>query len=552
MWFQPMRFFPHTIVLLVLTWCVSRALFLIPDGSIATIFPAVWGDWSLHMAHAWWFAEQSPANWLDPRILRFDEAFSYPPLINFMSGMLLRAGFGIQAAMLLPCLLFAVLLGYGLNMLYRNAGAKPWLAGFLPLALLLAGGTRGVAALAAWSIEKSGIVGNVPAAMSLPALLEELHQPIKNGLLSQVWLTPLFTLILPQRTFLAGIALGSLALLVLLKSGRRDPSTSLRQTTLILALLMPLLAVAHVHSWLAVMCVLTVMIVKDMWASPSVAVQVMRHWIRLAGPGLVLSIFVVALTMPAISGKVSGIDWSPGWMMHDANQSWPLFWLVNWSVFLPLVMMAALLAPDFRRDPCFLAGLIIFVLMNVVKLQPWSWDNNKLLFWSMLLMSLPLVRFVSRLRLKAIGIFAILILCFDGITLLGQRIFERANPHVIWTASDQAIAAWAREKLPRDALILSPATVDHRYWSFALTGRSNVQAYGGWLWTHGLPIQPLQSRIDIMLEKPVENLDAMKGLGITHVAVPEKPGSLKIGFAGLNQSFKLLISFDNQAVFAVP
>jgi len=552
MWLQPMRFFPHTIVLLALMWCLSRALFLLPDGSIATAFPSVWGDWSLHMAHAWWFAEQSPAAWLDPRILRFDESFSYPPLINFISGMLLRAGFGIQAAMLLPCVLFAGMLGYGLNMLYRHAGARPWIAGFLPLALLLAGGTRGIASLAAWGIGKSGIIGDPSAVTNLPRLFDELEQPINRGLLAQAWLNPLFTLIIPQRTFLAGMALGSVALLILLKCDRRGPRIRPFLAMSCLACLMPLLAVAHVHSWLAVVCVIAVMVVRDSWGSPSATVRILRHWLRLTGPGLILSIAVISLTMPAISGKVSGFGWAPGWMMREANQSGLMFWLVNWNVLIPLVILAALFSRDFRRDPCFLAGAIIFTVMNLVKLQPWSWDNSKLLFWSMLLLSLPLVRFFSRLRWKAIGIVAVVVFCCDGMLSLGHRIFQPGNPFVIWTAPDQAIAAWAREKLPLDALILSPSPVEHRYWSFALTGRRNVQAYGGWMWTHGLPVQPLQSRIEIMLEKPGENLVAMKGLGITHVAVPENPGSLKIGFTELHQSFKLLISFDNQAVFTIP
>jgi hypothetical protein len=554
MWLQPMRFFPHSIfliVLLVLFWCVSRALFFIPDGSIATIFPSVWGDWSLHIAHSWWFAEQSPANWLDPRILRFDETFSYPPLINFMSGMLLRAGFGIQAAMLMPCMLFAVMLGSGLNMLYRNAGAKPWVAGILPLVLLLAGGTRTLATLSSWMAQKSGLVGE-PAAPLLVSLFEDLQRPLNEGLLSQVWLTPLFTLIIPQRTFLAGLGLGSVSLLILLNSGRRNPSMRPLPAMLSLAILMPLLAVAHVHSWLAVLCVLAVLVAMDSWMSPSASIKILRHWMRLTGPGLALSLVMISLTIPAISGKVSGFAWSPGWMMNEARQSLPLFWLVNWNVIIPLVIIAAVASSDFRRDPCFIAGTIIFVAMNVVKLQPWSWDNSKLLFWSMLLFSLPLARFFSRIRSRIIATGAILFCCVDGMAILGQRVIQPRDPMVIWTATDQVIAAWARQKLPVDALILSPSHVDHRYWSFALTGRKNVQAYGGWLWTHGLPIEPMKSRMTLMIEKPAENLAAMKGMGITHIALPETAGSLKIGYPELNQSFKLLVSFDNQAIFTIP
>ena len=172
-----MGLIPSSLVLSLLVWCISRCLFFLPDGSIATDFPDVWGDWSLHAAHSWWFAEQPFLRWFDPRILRFDETFSYPPLINLLSGLLLRTGFGFQASMLLPCLLFAAILGFSLNYLFRWAGASPWAAGVLSVLIFLVGGTRVIAALVSGAI---------------PSLFEAASGGIKSGPLSQVWLTPLF------------------------------------------------------------------------------------------------------------------------------------------------------------------------------------------------------------------------------------------------------------------------------------------------------------------------------------------------------------------------
>lgn len=510
-----------------------------------TDFPDVWGDWSLHAAHSWWFAEQPFLRWFDPRVLRFDETFSYPPLINLLSGLLLRAGFGFQASMLLPCLLFAAILGLSLNFLFRWAGASPWAAGILSVLIFLAGGTRVIAAL-------------VPGAT--PGLFEAASGGIKSGPLSQVWLTPLFSLLLPQRTFLAGLALGAAALVVLLQVDRHHDRfsnpISRRVAMFALLILLPGLALAHVYSFMVLSLVIVVLVVTDTKTialpSPAAIRAVLRHWMTIAGPGLIVALLMILITMPGIGSKASGFDWAPGWMASETGQSIFLFWIVNWNVIVPLVIIAGVTSKEFRRDPCFLAGAIIFAGMNAFKLQPWAWDNSKLLMWALLLFSVPLVRFFSQMKFRITAAAALVIVSLDGVTnLIGQVVAPKA-PLVLWTSGEQAIAGWARNHLPLDALILSPSHQDHRYWSFSLTGRTNVQAYGGWIWTHGLSVEPLQSRISIMLEKPAASLDAMRGLGITHIAAPELGGVVKIGFDELNKSFKPLISFDNQSIFQVP
>ncbi len=511
-----------------------------------TAFPGVWGDWSLHAAHSWWFAEQPFERWFDPRILRFDETFSYPPLINLLSGLLLRAGFGFQASMLLPCLFFAGILSFTINYLFRSAGASPWAAGILSALIFLAGGTRVIGALA------SG---------ATTSMFEAASAGIKSGPLAQVWLTPLFSLLLPQRTFLAGLALGAAALVVLLQMSRHAHQAhrfSQRFAAFALLILLPGLALAHVYSLMVVSLVVLSIVVTEALAvgrtpHPSSSVpRALRRWMIIAGPGLIVSALMILITMPGIGSKVSGIDWAPGWMASETGQSIFLFWIVNWNVIVPLVIIAAITSKEFRRDPCFLAGAIIFAGMNVVKLQPWAWDNSKFLMWALVLFSIPLVRFFSQMKFRPTAAAALLIISLDGITAMIGHVVAPKPPMPLWTSGEQAIAGWARKNLPLDALILSPSHQDHRYWSYSLTGRTNVQAYGGWIWTHGLSVEPLQSRISIMLEKPVSSLEAMRGMGISHIAVPDLKAGVKIGFDELNKSFKPLISFDNQSIFGVP
>lgn len=552
-----MRILPFSLILCLLLWCISHCLFFLPDGSIATDFPGVWGDWSLHAAHSWWFAEQPFTRWLDPRILRFDESFAYPPLINFISGMLLRSGLGFQPSMIIPCIFFAGIFGVFLNLLFRRAGASPWSASVLSAAFVLAGGTRTIAAMVIWSVHGAGFGVDVDgdahhAANFMDHLFQAASEGINSGSLSQVWLTPLFSMILPQRTFLAGIAVGCASLLVVLQTDRRSLRFSLPVASGRLLVLLPLLALAHVYSWLVLILVVVVVALSDVLRSRPAPINAFRHWLIFAGPGIIASLLVIWIIMPGIGSKTSGMDWSPGWMASETGQGIFLFWIVNWSVFLPLVLIAASVSREFRRDPCFLSGALIFVAMNVIKLQPWSWDNSKFLVWALLLLALPLVRFFSQIKFRTMAVVALLMMCIDGITSIAGSLVAPKPPLVLWTSGEQVIAAWARKTLPLDAIILSPSHQDHKYWAFALTGRRNVQAYGGWIWTHGFSAEPLQSRATLMLEHPTASLEAMRGLGITHVAVPENGGSIQIGFLELKKTFKPVISFENQSVFAVP
>jgi hypothetical protein len=563
-------------LIVLLLWAVTQTFFFTAEGALATHVPSAWGDWPLHSAHAWWFAEQPPERWRDIRLLRYDSAFTYPPLINFLSGMLIRSGIGFYASMMIPFGLFAIAIAFGLLRLYflvsktiyssgtdgaggvMKSGLLDFLAGLLfALTVLLGGGTRIFAGVIEYLVKPLHSKGAL-----WDAVLQATKGGVLEGPLKQAWLTPLFTQLLPQRTFMAGMAIGITAVCVLLRQGHRH---------WFLALLLPMLAFAHTYSWIAVMLLVAVMIFLDIFAAPRSAsnhlLSCIRKWFLIVGPGVTLSLGVFLIFLPGVAAKSSGFGWSPGWMASDAGQNVISFWLVNWGVFLPLVIIAASTSRAVRIHPLFITGILLFVFMNTVKLQPWAWDNSKFLLWSMLMMGAPVSAWMVRdvmctgmmatesrmragVRFMLVSLVAGLLLV-DGFMFIVRRLNKPDLPLELWSTSEQVIATWAREKLPKNALILSPSPEDHRYWAFALTGRQNVQAYGGWIWTHGLSLEPMQSTIRNMLEYPEANLPAIHSTGVTHIAVPDNGGRWKIDHAALEKHFKLLIGQGNQQVLAV-
>src|SRR5207248_11415394 len=100
-------------------------------------------------------------------------------------------------------------------------------------------------------------------------------------------------------------------------------------------------------------------------------------------------------------GWVSGADWPP----------W--FWIKNTGLFWPLLLLALLSPLALRGRVRLLIApySLVFLVANLVKFQPWDWDNSKLLvFWylaSAVAVGALLLRFWRSHVFGAIGATAI-------------------------------------------------------------------------------------------------------------------------------------------------
>lgn len=552
---------PLGLGLLFLGWIISGSLYVRADGALVTDYSNVWGDWSLHVAHAWWFAEQPIERWLSPPLLFYEQPTVYPPLINFFSGMMLRAGFGLQAAMVLPALVAGVSLFVAVYILFFRYVRSSWAASGLAGLLFLAGGTRTIGFLLAKLLEPgSTLAARMMAAMEqLPSSV--VGEQIASGPLNQVWLVPLYGLFLPQRTLLAGMAVGIVALIGLLRfhdtiSDQEKHRVSRPSWWFCFFLLMyPMLSLAHFHSLIVVAGMAFAIPLSHLVAVRAGWSQIQRHlvfWFRTVGPGLILGLLILTSFLVRSSAHVGGFAFEPGWMSQSVGQNLTVFWLINWGIFLPMVVVAALTSRDFRYDPLFISALFLFAVANIMRLHPWAWDNSKVLIWTMLLSGLPMSRFIAKTGRSWLIVVLPLLIGLDGLLATGYRLIKKSDPIVLWTSEEQVIADWTRKNISRDALILSPSFIDHKFWSYALTGRSNVLAYSGWLWSHGIAVEPMMSRLKIMLKNPGLNLGSIQSMGISHIAVPELIGPVEIGFGELKGDFNLVFSFENQALFSVP
>src|SRR3989344_2109946 len=80
--------------------------------------PNAWSDWSLHVAIANIFAYKDPSVWFSYHPLFADGKFTYPFLMDFISGIFMRLGFSLTFSFIFPSIIFSLLMIISLYFLF--------------------------------------------------------------------------------------------------------------------------------------------------------------------------------------------------------------------------------------------------------------------------------------------------------------------------------------------------------------------------------------------------------------------------------------------------
>ncbi len=198
------------------------------------------------------------------------------------------------------------------------------------------------------------------------------------------------------------------------------------------------------------------------------------------------------------------------------------FWLINTGAFIPLAAAAAGLALMARRRRRPLAALpcgvvrfcapafLLFVLVNLVALQPFGWDDTKLVADWILLASFPVAALLAaglRRRWARVPAAVVMVTLVASSVLAIVRAMPGQGPPAgggpaptssigIAGPTEVLVARRLRRRIPPGALVLTegeltdPVTV--------LAGHPVVLAYAGWLWSYG-----------DLLSRPLREVQAM-------------------------------------------
>ena len=448
------------------------------------------GDLPLHMQIISSFAQGNNFPPEDPTFAGV--RFAYPFLSDVLAAMLVKAGANLITAMWLPNMALALSLT-GLLHYWTLALTRNRLAGIIsPLLVLFSGGLGWTWILMELHNSEGG----------LGWLLRHLTHDYTIGPDSILrWGNSLTTLFVPQRSILMGIPLALVVfcqwwLAVNPPEDQNQTQTPPGRRMIATGFFAGLLPLVHAHSFLVVMgmaACLTLIFRKE-W----------KNWARFFIAAMVVALpHLLWLSHTGAVNAQSYIGWQPGWdhVTKNADYNVVAFWLVNTGFFIPVLLFALLVRhKDFAQERKLLLFyapfLLCFIVPNLIRVAPWTWDNIKVLFY-WYVASTPLVAGVLARGLLARGLLArglnektwrwaaggvLASMLLSGALDIWHATSGQAS-YLEFSTRDIAAARLIQEKAGPRALVLHAPTFNSLVF---LTGRRSLLGYPGWIASRGL------------------------------------------------------------------
>ncbi|MBN1455517.1 MAG: hypothetical protein JW945_04630 [Methanomicrobia archaeon] len=428
----------------------------------------------------------------------------YPLIFDFYSAILMKTGFTLRSSILVPNICFQLaLFGLLYYLAVRVTNSKA--AGAGATAIFIFAG--------------------------FPAGLQDINIHFLN---------PIYAVIMPQRTAIIGLATSFVVYLLLyhaLFSEYRGAARERYKAVFAAGALIGLLPYIHAHSFMATgfvgLCLtgFTLVARKD-WRTPGF-----------------FFLPLLLLALPQVLQIRSGVSdgffvFFPGWtdtnrdlimsydwscaaaLLSSAVKSTLLletFWALNAGGLFILFTVGLFKAKEGAKI-FSVPFLLLFVLANLVKFQPWYFDNYKLLIhWLAVTCALaPLallwVRELTGGRAKTV-VAVVLAAVLFGSTIFGlvTHASMLEQRYVIWSGDEIAMAGWLRENTPPEALFLTSTTHNHPIPS--LTGRARVMGYEGWLWSHGIPWTSMNERKAAMEAMYDGDYSRLQEYGVDYICI---------------------------------
>jgi hypothetical protein len=461
--------------------------------------------------------------------------FTYPFISDFVSAVFVRCGADLRESMFIENYILGLAF-VGLIHRWALVLLRDRLAAILtPLIVLLNGGMGWTLLFEKAGTDEGGLFG---VLMNLPPSFTIIPETTWR------WGNAVSTLLVPQRGFLMGLPLATIAftqwwiatdkqrLPETREAARKQKKQKTRQNDVwqdqphtrfqlntrrmiaagIAAGLLPLV---HAHSFVVVMTMAACLALLHIrW----------REW---------LTFFIVAsaIAIPQLlwSTMHSAVDagsffaWEIGW---DHGQDNPVFfWFKNTGFFIPLILAAVLIKADRYLIPrrlllFYLPFTLCFIIPNIVKLAPWIWDNIKVLYYWWLasapLVALLLAKLWQQGQIRRV----IAVILFVVVTLAGTLdvlgIAFRSIKYQVFDAAGLRFAELVKaDTAPRALIVHAPV---HNTPVF-LTGRRSLMGYPGHIWTHGLEFVKREGEIKRIYLGAPDAEQLIRNYGIEYLVV---------------------------------
>lgn len=501
----------------------SHMLELKPNGLYAG-HVHVWGDWSLHLAMASIFAYKQPAHWFINHPYFGGGKLTYGFLTNMISGLLIRAGWSIPSAFLLPSILFCFALLFGIYFVYCQVLKSKNLALTATSIFFLSSGPGFMRIFQTWWQHPS---------------LEFLLFPTKDfsRLEQYQWLAGNWVngMLVPQRAYLMGMTVAVWSLAILLYVLRHPPIKIADrkrnfQLLLVAGLLAGSLPIVHSHSLIALVII-----------SGLTCVGEYKRWRELAIYVISAGVLATALYLKFIAGGIQNPHFMQmliGWTAPKTVFGWLDMWWQIWGIFTPLAIISLwLIKKQTLSIKLFFASFfVIFILGNLILFQPIHWDNSKLFMWVYFGWSALVTLLLSWLSkkiwpFKTLAIFLYLIITLTGcFELMRVQRFDK-NSVMMTSTPEMKMGEFIRQNTDEQAMFLTNASHNH---PVSLWGaRPILLGYPAWAWNFGFLYEARLNDMRIMYAGNPLSLALIKKYKVNYVVI----GSGEIADLHANEKF---------------
>jgi hypothetical protein len=551
-----------TIVGLAMGYLFLRAVEVTPEAWLAH-YNNTWSDWSFHASYTTTFVYGHNLPPQNPIFAGTPFRYTFAP--DFASALLVAGGWSIPAALAWPSWGMTVLALSGLILWARRLTGGIG-AGVIAVTLTLLGGGVGF-----WVFfGDAARLGLINTLAHIPRTYDRSCPDVTciSPSYNVQWYNPILSYYLPQRSFVFGAAIVMAVLLLVTPPLLTTPFFRWRETIDTIrqkwrrwsikseAVVFPiaggltgLLPFFHVHS-LVVLGIVTVC-----WAIlfPRPA------WLGFFAVMAILAVPRLLMAVPGDPGAPPDHQyprWLIGWVSGADFPPW--FWIKNTGLFWPLLLLALLSPLALRgRIRLLIAPFsLVFLVANLIKFQPWDWDNSKLLvFWYMasaVAVGALLVRLARAHVAGAVVAVAIwLTLVASGVLSLLQYLPPQGPAYVWFTTEEVQLAAQVRQQTAPKAVFVTGEQPTNPIADLA--GRSVLMSYPGWLWSYGINYTQREADLARIYNGGPQALDLLHHYHADYVVIgPSETTAFRPNVDYFRAQFRMVVHTANYQIYAVP
>lgn len=460
--------------------------------------------------------------------------FVYPFIADGLAAILVRAGINIFSAYSLLGAGLSLTLVFTLFHFYRLFTQNAYLS-VLSLHLFLFSGGLGFIHF---------IQDFYQQGLSILRALPKDYTHLSDDAI--LWTNVITGEFIPQRAMLLGfvLALPILSWLYRLQKTNSFPSNP---RLIISGTIIGLLPLIHPHTLLTFSFVLIWAIFFTLRSKSS-----LKSWLYFLIPFLTLSLPLYFFHLKPVLGG-SFLKYQPGWLAPGLHISWLRFWFNNWGLFFPLSIIGLFFTKPFQRS-FLIPFIIIFIICNLFRFQPYDWDNTKIFTWVYLVFAPVVATVIYKLYRQHFVGKLIAIVFFGLLTATGFiDVIRQLQPQVsipMFTQEELNLADQVKTLTQPETIFLTSSS--HTHVIPTLTGRQILMGYPGWLWTYGIDYGKRQSDIQTIYSGSPQTTPLFQQYQIDYLVIgPSEIEQLHPNQTYFDSHFPVLIRTDNYTIYQI-